>query len=121
MTFINRNVEEKIERLLRIFPVVALVGARQTGKTVLSKKLRPAWRYVDLENPNDFELVSRDPMLYFEHFPSQIIFDEAQNYPKLFEVLRSIIDAKRDLKGRFILTGSSSPELLHQFLFRYQK
>ena len=86
MKLINRNIEEKIERLLRIFPVVALVGARQTGKTVLSKKIRPDWRYLDLENPNDFELISRDPMLYFDHVSSHIIFDEAQNYPKLFEV-----------------------------------
>jgi uncharacterized protein len=111
---INRNIETKIERLLRIFPVVALVGARQTGKTVLSKKLRPNWRYLDLENPNDFELITRDPVLYFEHFPSNIIFDEAQNYPQLFEVLRGVVDARRGDKGRFILTGSSSPELLHQ-------
>ena len=44
---VSRNIEIKIEQLLRIFPVVALVGARQTGKTVLSKKLRPTWRYVD--------------------------------------------------------------------------
>ena len=114
MKLINRNIEEKIERLLRIFPVVALVGARQTGKTVLSKKIRPDWRYLDLENPNDFELISRDPMLYFDHVSSHIIFDEAQNYPKLFEVLRGVIDAQRGEKGRFILTGSSSPELLSQ-------
>ena len=114
MTLINRNIEGKIEQLLRVFPVVALVGARQTGKTVLSKKLRPTWRYVDLENPNDFEMISRDPMLYFEQFPSQIVFDEAQNYPKLFEVLRGIVDSRREEKGRFILTGSSSPELLSQ-------
>ena len=112
MTLINRNIEGKIEQLLRIFPVVVLVGARQTGKTVLSKKIQPTWQYMDLENPNDFELISRDPMLYFEHFSSEIIFDEAQNYPKLFEVLRGMVEARREEKGRFIITGSSSPELL---------
>lgn len=114
MTPIDRNISEKIERMLRIFPVVALIGARQVGKTVLSKMLRPTWRYVDLENPNDFEHVHRDPMLYFEHYPSNIIFDEAQNYPQLFEILRGVVDARREEKGRFILTGSSSPELLSQ-------
>ena len=111
---VSRNIESKIEQLLRIFPVVALVGARQTGKTVLSKKLRPLWRYVDLENPNDFEMISRDAILYFEQFPSEIIFDEAQSYPKLFEILRGVVDQRRQEKGRFILTGSSSPELLKQ-------
>ena len=109
---ISRNVENKIERLLTIFPVVALVGARQTGKTVLSKKLRPTWRYVDLENPRDLEMITRDPMLYFEQFPSGIIFDEAQNFPVLFEMLRGIVDQQREEKNRFILTGSSSPILL---------
>ncbi len=111
---IDRNLKDKIERLLRIFPVVALVGARQVGKTVLSKTLRPTWRYVDLENPNELERINRDPILYFEHYPSHIIFDEAQSYPELFNVLRGIVDARREEKGRFILTGSSSPELLSQ-------
>ena len=114
MTPIDRNIHDKIERMLRIFPVVALIGARQVGKTVLSKMLRPTWRYVDLENPNDFEHLNRDPMLYFEHYPSNIIFDEAQIYPKLFEILRGVVDARREDKGRFILTGSSNPELLTQ-------
>lgn len=114
MNPINRNLNDKIERLLRVFPIVALVGARQVGKTVISKTLRPLWRYADLEDPNEFERISRDPVLYFEHYPSHIIFDEAQSYPKLFEVLRGIVDSKREEKGRFILTGSSSPELLSQ-------
>ncbi len=109
---ILRNIEHKVEQLLRIFPVVALVGARQTGKTVLAKKLRPDWTYCDLENPHDFELVDRDPLLYFQQYPTRIIFDEAQHYPKLFAVLRGIIDANRAEKGRFIITGSSSPDLL---------
>ncbi len=111
---VSRNLEDKIERLLTIFPVVALVGARQTGKTVLSKKLRPMWRYVDLENPKDFEMITRDPMLYFEQFSSEIIFDEAQSYPALFEILRGVVDKQREEKNRFILTGSSSPSLLKQ-------
>lgn len=111
---IRRNQTDIINQLLSNFPIVAILGARQVGKTTLAKQLRPNWRYVDLENPNDYELVSRDPVLFFEQFETDIIIDEAQNYPNLFNILRGIIDKKRALKGRFILTGSSSPELTKQ-------
>jgi uncharacterized protein len=112
MELVHRNIEQKIERLLEIFPCVALIGARQTGKTVLSKMIRPTWKYLDLERPDDYQLLSNDPILYFQQFPSHIIFDEAQSYPELFRILRSVVDQNRTEKGRFILTGSSSPELL---------
>src|SRR3990167_150040 len=114
MNYVSRNLESKITHLLTVFPVVALIGARQTGKTVLDKKLNPNWRYLDLENPDDFDLISRDPLLYFQQFPDHIIFDEAQSYPELFKVLRGIVDSNRSMKGRFLITGSSSPELLKQ-------
>lgn len=112
MPEIIRNIQEKIIFLLETFPAVAIIGARQTGKTVLSKTLRPNWKYVDLENPDDLTKLSQAPGLYFEQFKSEIIFDEAQNYPELFNILRGVIDQQRDKKGQFIITGSSSPKLL---------
>ena len=92
--------------------MVSIVGARQVGKTTLSKALRPGWKYFDLENPNDFDLISRDPVLFFQQFQKDVIIDEAQLCPELFETMRGVIDAKRECLGRFILTGSSSTELL---------
>lgn len=106
-----RNQAKVIEKLLEIFPVVAILGARQTGKTTLARQIRPNWRYYDLEQLQHFDLISQDPTLFFQYHPNDIIIDEAQNYPQLFQVLRGVIDAHRDRKGRFILTGSSSPEL----------
>lgn len=114
MTGVNRNIAPKIEKLLDVFPVVLLIGARQTGKTTLSKALRPDWQYFDLENSNDYDLISRDYDFFFTEYPRHLIIDEAQENPALFRHLRGVIDAKRDEKGRFILTGSSSPELLTQ-------
>ncbi len=113
MNQIKRNQENIVSQLLDQFPAVAMIGARQAGKTTLAKQLRPGWRYLDLENPNDYKLISRDPILYFEQFDSDIIIDEAQLYPELFNVLRGVIDNKRSQKGRFIITGSSSAELTH--------
>lgn len=107
----QRNQAQVLENLLEMFPVVAILGARQTGKTTLAKMVRPDWSYYDLEQPQDYDLISQDPELFFQHHSGGTIIDEAQNCPLLFQVLRGVIDADRGRKGRFILTGSSSPEL----------
>lgn len=109
---LTRNIHSKVTHLLQQFPVVAILGARQVGKTTLAKQVAPGWRYLDLENPDDYALVSRDPSFFFQQFPQHIIIDEAQRLPELFAVLRGVIDEKREVKGRFILTGSSSPDIL---------
>lgn len=107
----KRNLAEKLKKLLGLFPVVVILGARQCGKTTLAKSVTEQWKYVDLENPDDLERVTHDPLFFFKQFPNHIIFDETQSYPELFNILRGVIDADRHQKGRFILTGSASPEL----------
>lgn len=107
-----RNISPHLLNLLDLFPVVAVIGARQVGKTTLAKQLKPDFLYIDLEKPSDYDRFTRDPEFFFKQHPSQIIFDEAQLCPELFSILRTVIDANREQKGRFILTGSSSPELL---------
>ena len=97
-----------------MFPVLLILGARQVGKTVLAKTLKPDWKYFDLENPADFDRISYDPILFFEQHPNNIIIDEAQSLPVLFNVLRGVIDSKRQMRGRYIITGSSSLALLEQ-------
>lgn len=114
MTYIRRNLESHINHLLDVFPVALLVGARQTGKTTLSQAVRPDWHYFDLENAADYDFISRDYDFFFQEYPRQVIFDEAQELPELFRQLRGVIDANRQESGRFIITGSSSPDLLEQ-------
>ncbi|MEK6558235.1 MAG: AAA family ATPase [Candidatus Margulisiibacteriota bacterium] len=114
MADIRRNIQPKLEALLALFPVVMIVGARQTGKTTLAKMTRPKWKYVDLEKAMDYERISQDLSFFFQENPSDIIIDEAQSLPELFKELRNVIDQNRQQKNRFILTGSSSPELLRQ-------
>ena len=108
----KRIVEKKINRLLAMFPVVAIVGSRQCGKSTLVQQLRPDWRYYDLESPDDYQLISDDPVAFFALHTEKVIIDEAQQYPDLFRVLRGVIDNDRQKKGRFILTGSSSPDIV---------
>jgi len=112
MTDKNRNLYSKCLKLLEWFPAVAILGARQTGKTTLAKALGKNWTYVDLERPEDMDRLSYDPSFFFTEHPASLILDEAQEYPEIFKTLRGVIDADRKKNGRFILTGSSSPALI---------
>ncbi|MFA6172575.1 MAG: AAA family ATPase [Kiritimatiellales bacterium] len=106
-----RNIKDKINRSLESFPVVVLIGSRQSGKTTLARKVRPDWRYFDLEKGSDLDFITRDFDFFFKQYPEALIIDEAQASPDLFRELRGVIDTDRARKGRFLLTGSSSPEL----------
>lgn len=112
MTGIKRNLEEKVNKLLGFFPVVIILGVRQGGKTTLAKQLRPDWKYFDLEKASDYDLITRDFDFFFRENPEKLIIDEAQQAPEIFRELRGVIDKNREHKGRFILTGSSSFDLL---------
>ncbi len=108
----KRFLGPKILKLMNLFPAVAVVGARQCGKSTLVKSLYPDWKYYDLERPDDYRLISDDPLSFFRLRPGNIIIDEAQMFPELFSVLRSVIDQDRSTRGRFLLTGSSSPKIV---------
>ena len=113
---IRRDLETKLLASLRRFPVVALVGPRQAGKTTLAhavaRKLGHAV-YLDLERPSDAARLA-DPELYLETVAGRlVILDEIQRRPDLFPVLRSVVDTKR-ANGRFLILGSASPDLSRQ-------
>ena len=114
---IERAIEaEVITDKLRHFPVVAVLGARQVGKTTLARQLRradldPITRF-DLENPEDQARLS-DPMLVLKNLEGTVVLDEVQRYPGLFPILRVLVD-RPDNPLRFIVLGSASPELLKQ-------
>jgi len=112
MKLLERNIETKIERALALFPMVAIVGSRQCGKSTLVRKIKPDWKYYDLEKMTHFEFVSEDPEFFFQRNPHSVIIDEAQEYPALFKTLRGVIDDDRASNGRFLITGSSSLELV---------
>ncbi len=114
---ITRDVQPEIIKRLKHYPVVGIIGARQTGKTTLAKQIVPQIDkdviYLDLESIADYQKLE-NPELYLEqHKEKCVIIDEVQNKPDLFPVLRSIIDKDRK-PGRFIILGSASPGLLKQ-------
>lgn len=112
MNTLKRNLENKINRLLSLFPAVIIIGTRQCGKTSIAKSIRPDWQYLDLESSQTFDRISNDISFFFKENPANLIIDEAQVYPQLFNELRGVIDSDRKSNNRFIITGSSSLELL---------
>lgn len=114
---IRRHLEDEVYQLILQFPVVAIVGARQVGKTTLAKTLRErlpkASVYLDLESPQDVNKLRDAEQYLMLNEDETVILDEIQRLPELFAVLRSLIDRKRE-PGRFIILGSASPELLRQ-------
>jgi predicted AAA+ superfamily ATPase len=110
----NRCALPLVSEMLGMFPMVAVLGPRQCGKTTLVQSLPGKWSYFDLERGTDFDQISLDPDLFLRLNPSGLVLDEAQLLPELFPALRVAVDALRRSNGRFVITGSSSPELIHQ-------
>jgi uncharacterized protein len=110
----KRRYESLLKKYLADFPCVVVLGVRQCGKTTLLKTLPQTWQIFDLERRNDFEVFAHDPDLFLRLNPRKVAIDEAQLYPPLFSALRVAIDDRRNETGRFVITGSSSPELLKQ-------
>jgi hypothetical protein len=108
----KRAYQTLLGDFLKSFPCVALVGVRQCGKTTMLGTLPPEWKRYDLERQADQQVIARDPDTFFSLNPRQVAIDEVQVLPEVFAALRVAIDAHRAEKGRFVVTGSSSPSLL---------
>lgn len=107
----RKSIVDSIVYLMNNFPAVVLLGARQVGKSTLLKEVCPKGNFFDLENEKDLKRIE-DPFLLFNELRPPYIFDEAQISPSLFKALRVEIDRERNINGRFLLSGPSSPELL---------
>ncbi|MDQ6812172.1 MAG: ATP-binding protein [Bacteroidota bacterium] len=112
---IERKLNNEVKILLKQFPAVAILGARQVGKTTMAKEIAAVQKkptlYLDLENPLDVRRLE-DPFTFLtDNKDKCVIIDEVQTIPSLFSVLRSVIDNDRR-NGRFILLGSASPQLV---------
>lgn len=113
---IKRIFQDKLFQLLNQFPIVGLLGPRQSGKTTIAKVVQKQLKgkqlvYFDLESPTDFRKFS-DPELFLQDYEDTcVIIDEVQRLPELFPLLRSLVDKKRK-PARFLLLGSASPDLV---------
>lgn len=104
---IKRALSGKLESLALKFPVVSVVGPRQSGKTTLVKNIFTDLEYVSLEDIDNREFALNDPRGFLSAYKKGAIIDEAQRVPELFSYLQGEVDRK-DKAGRFILTGSQN-------------
>jgi len=106
---IPRAIETEFQTLLREYPVVAVLGPRQAGKTTLARTLTE-YNYINLENPENRFLASEDPVALFQRNPGKLILDEIQRVPELLSRIQEIVD-NENTPGQFVITGSHQLQL----------
>ncbi len=107
---IPRLATQTIERLTAGFPVIALTGPRQSGKTTLARSLFASKPYVSLENPDTRDFATRDPKRFLGQFAANgAVIDEIQRVPELFSWLQGWVDERR-IMGDIVVTGSAQFE-----------
>jgi len=104
---IPRVLTAKLRDLSKRYPVLAVLGPRQSGKTTLVKFAFPSLRYVSLEDPDIREYATRDPRSFLRDISEGAILDEAQRVPILFSYLQSWVEEHQGM-GRYVLTGSQN-------------
>ena len=108
---IKRKLTTAIRPYLTKYPILALTGPRQSGKTTLLKEIFPQYRYVSLENHDIRSFATDDPVGFLKEYDQHVIFDEVQQVPNLFSYLQTLVDETGQM-GQFILSGSQNFQLL---------
>lgn len=104
--FIERKLSHVVIKRSTQYPVVAIVGPRQSGKTTLAKVAFPQKKYISLEDLDNREFALDDPRGFLAGIKEGAIIDEIQRVPQLLSYLQTEVDSKPE-NGRFILTGSN--------------
>jgi predicted AAA+ superfamily ATPase len=109
---IRRMLQNELEASAIEYPVVTVLGPRQSGKTTLVRMTFPALPYRLLEAPDVRLLAEEDPRGFLSECPDGAVLDEVQRVPELLSYIQEIVDDPQR-SVRFVLTGSHQPEL-HQ-------
>ena len=112
---IIRNLQKEIIYHFNDYPVIAIIGARQVGKSTLAKSIISDYDnaiYLDAERPSHRQLLDDAEQFFELNHDKLICIDEVQNIPDIFSVIRSIVDDNKSIK--FLILGSASPEVLQQ-------
>lgn len=107
--FIQRDMTPRLKKLQTQFPVIGILGPRQSGKTTLAKALFPEYKYVNLEELDTRRFAAEDPRRFLKLFEEEkgCILDEIQRVPDLLSYIQTHVD-ERQKPGFFILTGSEN-------------
>lgn len=108
---IPRQATSTLQSLSQGYPILAITGPRQAGKTTLAQSTFPDKSYVSLEDPDTRAFAQEDPRGFLAHMPEGAILDEVQRCPALFSYLQTRVDANQRM-AEFVLTGSQQFGLL---------
>ncbi len=109
---VTRDITAELLQSAAEYPVVTVLGPRQSGKTTLVRMTFPKKPYFSLEDPDTRLAAEADPRSFLNQIKAGGILDEVQRLPTLLSYLQGIVDSN-GRRGRFILTGSHQPQL-HQ-------
>ena len=104
---ITRQMSSQILEAATQYPVVAVTGPRQSGKTTLCRELFPDYAYANLEKPETRQFAMEDPNGFLAQFNKPVILDEVQRVPDLFSYIMPVVDEHRKM-GEFVLSGSQN-------------
>ncbi len=108
---VERSITPELLDLADNYPVVAVVGPRQSGKTTLCRAAFPDHAYASLEDPDVRRFAVDDPRGFLDQFGERALLDEVQRAPELLSFLQGIVDEQKAM-GQFILTGSSNLDVM---------
>ncbi len=115
MEYVHRTLEKKLDEYLKVFPVTAITGPRQSGKsTLIQHHLEDKYKYVTFDDPLLTDFFYSDPKGFMSQYNNHIVFDEVQKVPELFPYIKMEVDKDRQNYGKYVLTGSSQFSLIRQ-------
>lgn len=108
---IKREIVNSIRENMKMYPIIAISGPRQSGKTTMLRDSFPDYEYLSMEDVDARNFLDRDPRGFFERYNTFCIFDEAQRVPELFSYLQTKVDNDK-IMGQYILSGSQNFHLM---------
>jgi len=109
--YIPRMLSSELKLSSTEYPIVTVIGPRQSGKTTLVREQFPEHSYANLEDPQLRTLARDDPKTFLHRFPAPVIYDEIQRVPELLSHIQVLADEEPSTKGQWILTGSNQLKL----------
>ena len=107
----KRIIKAEMDIYKNKYPILALTGPRQSGKTTFLKSQFPDYQYVNLENLDSRNFALEDPNGFLKQYDQYVIFDEVQRVPHLFSYIQTKVDNDK-IMGQYILSGSQNFHLM---------
>jgi len=106
--WIEREISSEIRQAAETFPVVAIMGPRQVGKTSILERIFPEYRYVSMDVAANAEAAETRPQEFLQRYSPPVLLDEVQYAPSFFRHIKTYVDSKKGRNGLFIVTGSQN-------------